>query len=173
MLNFIEFSRYIVFNDDLAQLYLAKTEAVNDFLKRKNESRGADDSDQDPDDIDVQEAFKGHLAKQSKENEMAVWKLIDKVCDHSLAQYSTTLDEDIKLLEEDDENDNKFEFNKRNCILFRKGEKVILHFLKDMATRVDRIMKMTQKEARKDINQWNDMEHCDNYFKQVICSLLV
>lgn len=77
MQNFIQFARYIVFNDDLAHLYLAKTEAVNEFIKKKNENKKDDDSDQDPDDVDVQDAFKGHLLKLSKENETAVWKLID------------------------------------------------------------------------------------------------
>lgn len=43
------------------------------------------------------------------------------------------MDEDTAILKEDDENGNKLGFNKRNCVLYRKGEKVILHFLKDCA----------------------------------------
>ena len=172
MHDFIRFARYIVFRDDPAALYLAKSTAVDNFLKRKNEQRKDGDSDEDPDDIDVQEAFKGHLDKVSKDNEERVWDLIDKVCDHALNAYETTLEEDIKILNDDDADGGKLGFNKRNCVMYRKGEKVILHFLKDCAARVLRLTKMTAKEARKDINQWTDMEHCDFYFKQVICSLL-
>ena len=138
MQNFIQFSRYIVFNDDLAHLYLAKTEAVNEFIKKKNENKKDDDSDEDPDDIDTQEAFKGHLLKISKENEKAAWVLIDGVCDILLSKYKTTLDEDTEILKKDEVEGNPYGsaalgFNKRNCVLYRRGEKVILHFLKDCA----------------------------------------
>jgi len=133
MQNFIQFGRYIVFNDDLAHLYLAKTEAVNEFIKKKNENKKDDDSDQDPDDVDVQDAFKGHLLKISKENETAVWHLIDKVCDNALEKYTTSLEDDIATLQKDEDEGIAMGFNKRNCILYRKGEKVILHFLKDCA----------------------------------------
>ena len=151
MQNFIQFSRYIVFNDDLAHLYLAKTEAVNEFIKKKNENKKDDDSDQDPDDIDVQDAFKGHLLKLSKENETAVWKLIDQVCDNALAKYTTTSAEDVAILAKDDE-DGALGFNRRNCVLYRKGEKAILEFLKDCAQRVFKLVQMSQKDAKKEIN---------------------
>ena len=106
MHDFIKFCRYIVYKDDLTQLYIAKTDAVNEFIKKKGENKKDDDSDQDPDDVDVQEAFKGHLPRQNKANELAVWEFIDKVADHSLAQYDTTLEEDLKILADDDANGN-------------------------------------------------------------------
>jgi len=53
MLDFIKFCRYIVFSGELTELYIAKTDAVNDFIKKKSENKKDDDSDQDPDDIDV------------------------------------------------------------------------------------------------------------------------
>ena len=149
MQNFIQFARYIVFNDDLAHLYLAKTEAVNEFIKKKKENKNNQDSDDDEDDIDVQDAFKGHLLKISKENETAVWDLINKVCDNALKAYSTTLEEDIEILKKDDEDGGQLGFNKRNCVLYRKGEKVILHFLKDCADRVFKLIKMSQKDAKR------------------------
>lgn len=42
-----------------------------------------------------------------------------------MARYPTTLQEDIDLLAKDD-TENTLGFNKRNCILFRKGEKEVL-----------------------------------------------
>jgi len=111
--------------------------------------------------------------KISKENETAVWNLIDRVCDNALEQYKTTLDQDEEILKIDDEDGGQLGFNKRNCVLYRKGEKVILHFLKDCAQRVAKLVKMSQKDAKREINQWSDMDHCDTYFKNIICSLLI
>lgn len=65
MLNLVEWCRYVVFDDDLAHLYLAKTEAVNAYIKKKNESKRQDDSEEDLDDMDISEVFKGQLAKIS------------------------------------------------------------------------------------------------------------
>ena len=44
-----------------------------------------------------------------------------------MAKYPNTLQEDLKILEEDDLNQT-LSFNQRNCVLFRLGEKEILHF---------------------------------------------
>lgn len=52
MNDLIKWCRYVVFKDDLAHLYLAKTEAVNAYIKKKNEKKGEDDSD-DQDDTDI------------------------------------------------------------------------------------------------------------------------
>jgi hypothetical protein len=62
------------------------------------------------------------------------------------------MEEDEKILAQDDQDGNKLGFNKRNCVLYRKGEKVILHFLKDCASRVKKLMKMSSKDAKKEIN---------------------
>jgi len=61
------------------------------------------------------------------------------------------LEEDNAILEKDDKEDS-LGFNKRNCVLYRKGEKVILHFLKDCASRVYKLVQMSQKDAKKEIN---------------------
>ena len=41
MNDLIKWCRYVVFKDDLAHLYLAKTEAVNAYIKKKNEKPDA------------------------------------------------------------------------------------------------------------------------------------
>ena len=46
------------------------------------------------------------MNRQSKENELAVWNFIDKVVDHALEAYETTLEEDLKILADDDANGN-------------------------------------------------------------------
>ena len=45
MHDFIKFCRYIVYKGDLTQLYMAKTDAVNEFIKKKGENKKDDDSD--------------------------------------------------------------------------------------------------------------------------------
>ncbi len=98
MTELIQFARMIVFNDDLAHLYLAKTECVNQHMKKKQENKQKDDSE-DSDDVDVSDVFKGHMPSISKENELAVWKLIEKLVDEALAKYPTGLEEDIVMLD--------------------------------------------------------------------------
>lgn len=49
--------------------------------------------------------------------------------------YPTTYQEDLDRLEKDDKEHN-LTSNERNCILFIKGEKKILHFLVDAAERI-------------------------------------
>ena len=73
-------------------MYLAKTEAVNEYIKKKKDNKNQDDSEEDPDDMDLEEAFKGQLLKISLENETAVWAFIEKVCDNALGKYKTSLD---------------------------------------------------------------------------------
>ena len=46
-----------------------------------------------------------------------------------MAKYPTTIEEDVKILEQDDGN-GELGPVKRNCVIYRKQEKVILLFLK-------------------------------------------
>jgi len=72
--------------------------------------------------------FDGYLPVISKENELAVWDYISSFAATSLNRYPTTLEEDIKILEKDTK-ENHLGVNERNCVLYRKSEKVALHFL--------------------------------------------
>ena len=98
----------------------------------------SDISDSDPEDREalgklINRAFgdppSGEFQKASKESELEAWQYIAKLCDLTLERYPTTLEEDIELLESDDIS-SFLGHNKRNCVLLRKGEKEILHFLK-------------------------------------------
>ena len=84
-----------------------------------------------------------------------MWRHIDKVCDEALKRYPTTLEEDIELLRRDQENAGALSYNKRNCILYRKSEKEVLYFFKDCASKVEKLAKMTEKEARAEVGRWN------------------
>ena len=65
----------------------------------------------------------------SHTNETATWRKILKEANEALNKYPTTLEDDLEILEED----KSLTRNLRNCIMFRKNEKVVLHFLKDCA----------------------------------------
>ena len=41
--------------------------------------------------------------------------------------------------------------NKRNCVIFRRSEKVILHFFKDCAKKVSELMSISPENALKEI----------------------
>jgi len=71
----------------------------------------------------------------SLENEIATWKYIDGRADAALAKYPNTLEEDNNILERDS-TENFLGFNKRNCVIYRKGEKELLYYLKDCAEKV-------------------------------------
>jgi hypothetical protein len=108
----------------------------------------------------------------SKKNELQVWNYIDKLCNEILERYETTIEEDDKILAEDDANGNKLGLNKRNCVLFRKGEKAILVYMIDMAAKVRKFMTMSSKDVKKEVNKWQGNEDCYLYVKGVICALL-
>ena len=78
----------------------------------------------------------------SKQNEMAAWKHIKKLAEEALKRYPTTLDEDLEILARDS-NERTLSNNIRNCIIYRKSEKAILHFLKECAAKAENLMKIT------------------------------
>ena len=67
-----------------------------------------------------------------------------------------------------DETEKCLTYNQRNMVLFRSGEKKILHFLKDAAKIFARLTMMTQKDAKKEVNQMKDFDPCLDYFKNCI-----
>lgn len=55
------------------------------------------------------------------------------------------------MLAEDDEK-KTLNYNERNCILYRKGEKVILNYLKETSAFVQELLKMSSKDAKVKVN---------------------
>ena len=58
MSEFLSWVRFVEFDGDLAVLYLAKNEAINEYTKKRQANQG-NQEDQDSDDIDLQDVFKG------------------------------------------------------------------------------------------------------------------
>jgi len=71
----------------------------------------------------------------------------------TLKGFDTTLEEDIKILEDADKN---LTMNQRNCVLMRKGEKEVLHAYIDLAARLkivkDYDLKQLEAYMEKEIN---------------------
>ena len=117
----------------------------------------------------VGEDFKGYLFPVSKESEAAAWKLVWRTCNQQLAKYYTEIDEDIGILDGDDGHLGK---NKRNCILFRKIEKMALLFLKDCSKRVETFMTMKRIDVIRQIKTWQNAETYHDYFRNTLVPLL-
>lgn len=169
MREFISWVRYVEFDEDVAMLYLEKNEQVIEAQKRRqNHNMESEDSD----DGDLQNVFKGTTIRpMSIENEVKVWNRIIQACTVQLDKYPTSYEEDLKLLEED-EKETKLTQNQRNCVLFRSGEKKILHFLIDAGERILPLLNMSFKEARKEVNGYKDFDGCLDYVKNTIYMFL-
>ena len=115
--------------------------------------------------------FRGYIPSISKENEAAAWQHIAYIVKRALAQYPTTLEEDDETLEFNEENGNLTN-NIRNCILFRRSEKIVLHFLQGCAEKVEMLLDMSADEAATEIQSWEKKEGLESYFKYTIWPLL-
>lgn len=76
---------------------------------------------------------------------------VKALCEISLKQYPTSYQEDLDLLESD-EKEKQLTQNERSCVLFRSGEKKILHFLIDASDKIQHLFTLSLKEARRYVN---------------------
>ena len=169
MREFISWSRYVEFDEDLAMLYLEKNEAVIEAQKRRqNQQQDSDDSD----DVDIKHVFKGtQVRPMSITNEIKAWNKIIKVAQAQLDKYPSSFEEDQTILDTDDQEHNLTQ-NQRNCVLYRHGEKKILHFLIDSAAKIIPLLSMNFKDARKEVNGYKDFDGCLEYVKNVVYPFL-
>jgi len=63
-------------------------------------------------------------------------------------------------------------FNLRNCVLFRQGEKEILHFFIEFSEFVLNLMNLKFKEAKKEVLP-KQFESARYYIHEGICPLLL
>lgn len=82
MRKFIQFARFIAYNENVDYLVELKRQAEQAFLNQNHNSTTEN----------IEDAFLGHLPIVSVKNEIAAWKLISDTVDKSLAKYPTTLD---------------------------------------------------------------------------------
>ena len=160
----LAFCRYVVLHrKDVHQIKYA----IKKLKEEKNE--------------DKSEPFKGYLQSFSRENEADCWRHISQIANESLNKYPTTIQDDNKILEEDDKKPSLGK-NKRNCVLFRKIEKEIFHYLRDCARKVESLIKLSLVEAdakmleystqQKD-DQSGDFEFFEMYYKNTLQKLLI
>lgn len=73
---------------------------------------------------------------------------LKKLCEDALFQYPQTLEQDMEILLLDDEKKEVLSFNERNCVLFRSGEKEILHFYIELCDYSLAVFGMKFREAK-------------------------
>ena len=90
MAEFLSWLRYSEYEGDLAVLYLAKNEAINEYQRKRNSNKTRDSDDSD--DVDLQDVFKGtSLNAINLENETRVWLRITRLATDASKGYETTL----------------------------------------------------------------------------------
>ena len=80
----------------------------------------------------------------SIENERKVLQHAQAMAQKALGKYPTTLEEDTELLKS-----SSLTQNQRNCVLMRQGEKEILHWYLNLATKVLSLLDMPKKDVKK------------------------
>ena len=108
MTKFLSFVRFIVFDESEEQL--------NKYMYSWNHTRSVEE-----------------IPIINRRNETLVFEKIKSLCQIALAEYPDTHEEDLKLLAEDEPPISKLTFNQRNMVLYRSGEKSILHYLISMS----------------------------------------
>ena len=80
---------------------------------------------------------------------------MERLADTYLSRYPTTIDQDKELLKDQYNNEDINEKVKRNSILYRYNEKAALYFIKDCASKADKLSQLSSlEEARKEIDSW-------------------
>jgi len=79
-------------------------------------------------------------------NECAILQVVAQACEETSKGFDTSLEEDIKLLEDVDK---KLTINQRNCLIMRKGEKEILRAYIDLAKHVKAVENFNVRQLKK------------------------
>lgn len=110
-----------------------------------------------------------HLAPISLKNENMVWNMIKFECSEAMAKYPTTIQEDIELLKGD-----TLTSQQRMCVSLRHDEKEVLQFMLNANDKIEALVKMSSKEARKEISrdQGKDYAGMLNYVNKTIIPLI-
>ena len=101
--------------------YLVNEAILSATQKKEKNVYDSDDSDPEISKNIKESLFCGILA-QNKENEKQAWSLLQTTCSRALNGYPNSLEEDIKILNED----QPLELNQRTCVQMRKIEKDVL-----------------------------------------------
>lgn len=133
MAKFLSFLRFTEYEGNLNIFHL-----MQDQWERKKD---VDSDDEEGFDL----VFKAEkVLPQSVKLEIKIFETIKQLCQTALDKYPNNLEQDYELLK-----DESLSFNLRNCVLFRSGEKEILHFLIEFSDYVISLLNMSFKEAKK------------------------
>jgi histone-lysine N-methyltransferase SETD3 len=114
---------------------------------------------------DFYETYHGtYFPPLSTENEIAALNKAVKLAKDMLAQYETTYEEDVKILE----TDKTLTFNHRNCIMMRSGEKKILMKLIELGNLGLEYIKLPIKKAKELYDKVKDKDMLDLYFVRML-----
>lgn len=97
--------------------------------------------------MDLPSIFRGFLDFVSPANEIAAWQLIARAADKRLAEYETSMEQDVAIIVEIKQKGLEFPPAQENCIMLRLDDKTLLEFLKETAARVEALLGMTQGKA--------------------------
>ena len=148
--------RFVEYDENIALIY--QYQGAANARNNRNE-----DSD------DESNGFNGKsLPGLSIRNETRVWQKLKLLSQESLGNYPTTYQEDLEILEKNE----GLTFNTRNCVLFRSGEKKILHFLIETADLVTEMFKLSFKDARKLLNNHPNADNIRDYCNHVVFELI-
>lgn len=161
-LKFFSWLRFCEYEGDMMQLMQ---------IKMHDENQNHDSDDQSEQNQTNWRAER--LPVLSLANERKVLKTIDRLASEALVKYPCSLQKDEQLLAEDDLKQN-LSFNERNCVLFRKGEKEILHFYKDFSQYMLNLMSLKFKEAKKEAQQLpKEFDSAREYIHHAILPLIL
>jgi hypothetical protein len=135
--------------------YDAAAEELMSFLRIAN----AHDYQLEELDHSMHRPFTGPI---SVDNELSALYALRCACKDHLRAYSTTLEEDYKLLASPELQRSEF-LNRRNCILFRVGEKRIYRFFVDWVTTAISLLCIPWEEAKVKIRKILDPSDPDVY----------
>ena len=156
MMDFFSYLRFAEFRGDPMVLYKCQFQ---------QSSRKKSDEDED-----YYETYKGtNVPPLSIENETDVLQRIQKLAESQLKKYPTTLEEDQKILE----TNKSLDFNQRNCVLMRSGEKSVLKFLIRLVQIGLELIAMPLKKAKDHFGKMPDRDAYDKYVTMVLFPLML
>ena len=144
-------------------------------MREESQRKANQDEEMDSDD-DYGAAKKEYKAENlppiSVANEKQVMVRIRQLCVDALKLYPHSLQEDVDLLKKDDI-DHNMSFNQRNCVLFRSGEKEILHFYIEFSEYITTLLGMQHKDAKKETQLLpKQFENARDYIHQSLLPML-
>lgn len=164
MQRFISFLRFAQFDENMAVLYGIQSQ-------QKKQNPGHSDSDSDDVTPPTTPDFNPELLPTiSRRNERRIFERIIELSSIALDIYPHTLEEDREILK-----DESLTFNQRNCVLFRSGEKEILHHNIEFGQYIINLLDLKFSDARKEVQNSlpSKFESSREYIQNQLLALLL